>query len=326
MSNLLKPNSPIISSKSHRVPICFHSPYINDGYRVNYSFCDSVLSLFSLHNETMNIWSHLLGFFCMLIIGLDYFIEEEIITENSFSADYNGYMFLQIYIFSSLVCLIFSTFYHWFGCISESYHSNLLRLDLTGIALLVGGSFLPATYFAFFCVPAWQRVHLTLSSLVLAIGLTLPWIDAEYNGTSIRTYVFASLVVLGLVPLLHWLCITPIIYSERLYLNVLFFFLSYGTGFFFFVTRFPEKKFPNSFISTYIIPSHTLWHLMVLVAVILWYGFLTKYQDLLMEHGCEPYYSQNQGQPLSSASIYTPESIGMAALRGPSTSLLDTLH
>ncbi|GMH44388.1 hypothetical protein BSKO_12340 [Bryopsis sp. KO-2023] len=36
--------------------------FIKSGYRANWSFRDSLLSLFLLHNETGNIWSHLLGF------------------------------------------------------------------------------------------------------------------------------------------------------------------------------------------------------------------------------------------------------------------------
>ena len=59
---------------------------------------------------------------------------------------------------------------------------------------------------------------MTLSTLVLAVGLALPWVDAEHKGVSVRTYVFASLVALGLVPCLHWLVVTPDVYRDRLYL------------------------------------------------------------------------------------------------------------
>jgi hypothetical protein len=44
------------------------------GYRVNYNDSFKALrSLFQLHNETVNIWSHLLGalLFIALLIGLD---------------------------------------------------------------------------------------------------------------------------------------------------------------------------------------------------------------------------------------------------------------
>ena len=38
--------------------------YITTGYRVELSFWESVKSLFGLHNETLNIWTHLIGTWC----------------------------------------------------------------------------------------------------------------------------------------------------------------------------------------------------------------------------------------------------------------------
>lgn len=39
--------------------------YITTGYRLELGFWDSVKSLFGLHNETGNIWTHLIGMFVM---------------------------------------------------------------------------------------------------------------------------------------------------------------------------------------------------------------------------------------------------------------------
>ena len=33
--------------------------YINKGYRINYTFQETLRSLFTWHNETINIWTHL---------------------------------------------------------------------------------------------------------------------------------------------------------------------------------------------------------------------------------------------------------------------------
>ena len=40
------------------------SEAIQTGYRWRYSFKDSLLSLFVLHNDTWNIWTHILAFLC----------------------------------------------------------------------------------------------------------------------------------------------------------------------------------------------------------------------------------------------------------------------
>uniref|UniRef100_K3XC53 Adiponectin receptor protein n=1 Tax=Globisporangium ultimum (strain ATCC 200006 / CBS 805.95 / DAOM BR144) TaxID=431595 RepID=K3XC53_GLOUD len=40
--------------------------YIRSGYRLNYSVRDCFLSLFELHNETLNVWTHIIGSFIFL--------------------------------------------------------------------------------------------------------------------------------------------------------------------------------------------------------------------------------------------------------------------
>ncbi len=128
------------------VPPCNHFPFITEGYRVNHSFWEATSSILSLHNETMNIWSHAIGFLCVLLIGWEYLFNNVCFNQD----DKYGLFFIQVYIFCAVVCLFFSAIYHWYGCISESCYGTLLRLDLTGIAILVGGSYFPAVYYGIF--------------------------------------------------------------------------------------------------------------------------------------------------------------------------------
>lgn len=44
--------------------------YIRSGYRINYSVRDCVRSLFELHNETLNVWTHMVGSFVFLALML----------------------------------------------------------------------------------------------------------------------------------------------------------------------------------------------------------------------------------------------------------------
>jgi predicted membrane channel-forming protein YqfA (hemolysin III family) len=53
-------------------------------------------------------------------------------------------------------------------------------------------------------------------------------------------------------------------------------FVLYGLGFTFFLCKFPENMYPNRFWSTILIPSHTLWHVFVLLAVLNWHWHLLK--------------------------------------------------
>lgn len=125
-------------------------------------------------------------------------------------------MAFETYLCSASICLLLSTIFHWFGCLSESCHQRLLKLDITGVALLVSGSFFPGVYYGFLCAPTVQNFYLSLTAVVLAIGLSVPWIDIKFRGHSIRPYILASLVVLGLMPFVHWIAITPDVYQIQL--------------------------------------------------------------------------------------------------------------
>ena len=43
------------------VPCYLQKQYISEFYRPTLSFQDAILSVFSFHNETINIWTHLVG-------------------------------------------------------------------------------------------------------------------------------------------------------------------------------------------------------------------------------------------------------------------------
>jgi adiponectin receptor len=232
----------------------------------------------------MNIWSHLIGFICVVVVGIQ-------ISADFFSNTDNFYhvVALETYIACASICLLLSSIYHWFGCLSEDHHDNLLKMDLTGVALLIAGSFFAAVYYGFYCTPSDQIIHLCLTGLVLVIGLSAPWIEFEIGGRCIRPFIFMSLVVLGLVPFVHWVMITPSIFRDELVMGFIWIFFWYGMGFTMYISRLPEKLFPNNFFATHIIPSHTLWHICVLNAVYVCFHFLIKYRDLLGEKGCSAY-------------------------------------
>lgn len=125
---------------------CFHCMYIEDGYRHNLSIKDAILSLFRFHNETMNIWSHLIGFISIIIAAIVICID---LYENSEDTS-TDFFAVECYLFCAALCLLLSTVYHWFGCLSEDCHQILLKLDITGVAVLVTGSFIPGVYYGKF--------------------------------------------------------------------------------------------------------------------------------------------------------------------------------
>lgn len=141
---------------------CLRSPYIEYGYRKTKSIRDTFYTLFSFHNETMNIWSHLIGFFCVLVAG--YHVISEMVDKDEHHIF--EIIAFEAFIFCAALCLLMSAIYHWFGCISEAYHNCLLRMDVTGIGLLVSGSFIPAVYYGML------RCNIILPDLTITCGET----------------------------------------------------------------------------------------------------------------------------------------------------------
>nr|CCA17357.1 adiponectin receptor protein putative [Albugo laibachii Nc14] len=62
--------------------------YIRSGYRLNYTVRDCVLSLFQLHNETLNVWTHMIG--SLIFLGLIVYL---IMYENHKPAGANSMSF-----------------------------------------------------------------------------------------------------------------------------------------------------------------------------------------------------------------------------------------
>lgn len=283
---------------------CYHKFYVEYGYRPNSSFYQAFTSLLSWHNETMNIWSHLIGFACAFAAAITFVYEQyvspipgtdgadAVVTVEGTDGRVERFL-LGSFIFCASACLLLSTIYHWFQCLSPDFSSHLLRLDLTGIALLVGSSYFPAVYFGFYCHYNLRVVYLIVSVFVLALGLLAPWLTITVRGYPINTYIFVSLVLTGIVPCSHWMLITPEFYKKQLYTGFLWLFFWYGLGFTFYITAIPESFFPKRFWAVILTPSHTLWHVCVLCAVYVWFHHIWQYEALLSEHGCKPYKVSN---------------------------------
>ncbi|CAE7492459.1 unnamed protein product, partial [Symbiodinium microadriaticum] len=89
-----------------------------------------------------------------------------------------------------------------------------------------------------------------------------------------------------------WLLIAPASYRNRLIPGCVGMLGCYGLGFTLLLTRFPECKWPNSFVATHIVASHTLWHIAVAAAAAVWFFTLLDYQAMVQTSGCSPFLDQ----------------------------------
>ena len=129
-----------------------YEKYVWGGYRMNLSFKEAFLSIFQINNETINNWTAILSALVFFYFTIDviFFWEPTLIgeTKNGYSSYFNHVVsenFLEksmfvVYCVSSIITFSASLFYHWFSCMSESAFHTLLRIDISSIALLIGGS------------------------------------------------------------------------------------------------------------------------------------------------------------------------------------------
>ncbi|CAD5114364.1 DgyrCDS3501 [Dimorphilus gyrociliatus] len=65
---------PLIIHRTRRekTPLVFHEPYVTNGYRpINFPLKNYFLSIFQLHNESFNVWTHLAAFFAVIYKAYD---------------------------------------------------------------------------------------------------------------------------------------------------------------------------------------------------------------------------------------------------------------
>lgn len=124
------------------VPCYFREHYVSTGYRpLNQNWRYYFLSLFQRHNETINVWTHLLAFLVFLV-------KLSQLTETvDFVSDHHSWPLL-ILVVSSLSYTGFSVVAHLLGGKSELCHYAFYFLDYVGVAQYQYGSAVVHFYYA----------------------------------------------------------------------------------------------------------------------------------------------------------------------------------
>ncbi|XP_070777853.1 membrane progestin receptor alpha-B-like [Enoplosus armatus] len=124
------------------VPYYFRERYVCTGYRpLNQNWCYYFLSLFQRHNETINVWTHLLAFFVFLVKL------RQLAELVDFVGDPHSWPLL-VLIVSSLTYSAFSVTAHLLGGKSELCHYAFFFLDYVGVAQYQYGSAIVHFYYA----------------------------------------------------------------------------------------------------------------------------------------------------------------------------------
>lgn len=134
--------------------------YIHSGYRpASASFKKSFGSLGYLHNESVNIYSHLLGALFFSSCGVVLYTMIKPRYEKATTSDVLAF---GCFFAGAAACLGMSATYH-----AISNHSPVVakfgnKLDYVGIVFLIAGSFVPSIFYGFYCHPRLQEFYWTM--------------------------------------------------------------------------------------------------------------------------------------------------------------------
>ncbi|KAF2747969.1 HlyIII-domain-containing protein [Sporormia fimetaria CBS 119925] len=240
--------------------------YIQSGYRpASNSFAKSAKSLGYIHNETVNIYTHLIGALAAAVgSGFLY----SVLRPRYKSATLEDVFVFSCYFMGAVICLGMSATYHTISNHSPQVSSFGNKLDYLGIVFLIWGSFIPIVYYGFQQHPELMYRYWTMIS-TLAVGTSSACIHPRFRSPALRPVRALMFVLMGLS------AVAPVIHGLRLYgleqlrktvaLDwVLLQGALYILGAALYAARFPERASPGSFDIWG--SSHQIFHILVLLA------------------------------------------------------------
>ncbi|XP_031494645.1 heptahelical transmembrane protein ADIPOR2-like [Nymphaea colorata] len=280
--------------------------FILDYYRAEWPLKEAILSIFSWHNETLNIWTHLAGFFLFLILTIIGLLQTpELLTNFSWSLPSHANMNSSddlfrlvhknvirsearggssrlgavprwpwlVFLVGSMLCLLCSTLSHLLACHSHKLNLFFWRLDYAGITLMIVSSFVPPIYYIFLCQPLWRLFYIssiTTLGLLAVLTLLAPGLSTA-RFRPFRAALFLAMGFSGLVPAAHALWLNwdqPHCLVTLAYEVAMALFYAAGAGFY--VSRVPERWKPGAFdIAGH---SHQIFHVLVVAGALAHYG------------------------------------------------------
>uniref|UniRef100_A0A8C5P1S0 Adiponectin receptor 1 n=1 Tax=Jaculus jaculus TaxID=51337 RepID=A0A8C5P1S0_JACJA len=232
------------------------------------SFRACFKSIFRIHTETGNIWTHLLGFVLFLCLGI-----LTVLRPNMY-----------------FMAPLFSWFFHTVYCHSEKVSRTFSKLDCSGIALLIMGSFVPWLYYSFYCSPQPRLIYLTVVCVLGTSAIIVAQWDwfATPKHRQTRAGVFLGLGLSGVVPTMHFIIaedfVKAITMGQMGWFSLMA--VMYITGAGLYAARIPERFFPGKFDIWF--QSHQIFHVLVVAAAFIHFYGVSNLQEFRygLEGGC----------------------------------------
>lgn len=247
--------------------------FLHKGHRMpTNSFRECFKSIFRIHTETGNIWTHLLGMIAFMGVA-GYFM-----SRPSIEIQWQEKAVFSAFFMGAILCLGFSWLFHTVFNHSQRIGKLFNKLDYCGIAILTMGSFVPWLYYSFYCRLGPKVGYLVLIFILgtscIVVSLWDKFSEPEFRG--IRAGMFIALGLSGVIPALHFV-ITDGFYHAVNYASLGWLSLMavlYIVGALIYAFRVPERIFPGKFDIWF--QSHQIFHIFVLAAAFVHYHGITQ--------------------------------------------------
>jgi adiponectin receptor len=264
------------------------SAFIHTGYRWARGYRAAAASLCTLHNETANVCSHLVGalLFAGALAALVAGGPAGVLRLGSPVVGGGGggggatgpappAWPLGVFFLGATACLGTSAAYHLLAPAGRAASRALQRADYAGISALIFTSNVPPIVYSFACEPRVAAAYLAVAAATngacVALGLTDRFGSAEWRKARAAAYVLAGAA--GAVPLLHVIArarragagAAEAAAAQRFAGGVLAMGAQYIVGAALYALRIPERWAPGRWD---FFGSHALFHVLVLSAAV----------------------------------------------------------
>tara|TARA_B100000795_G_C22806369_1_gene445118 strand:- start:4553 stop:5380 length:828 start_codon:yes stop_codon:yes gene_type:complete len=254
----------------NNIPTWTKKQYILSGYREqNNNSSNYFISILKIHNESINIWTHLLSLLYFLHI---------IIKNNSYDN------VILLYDFIAALCFFISIVYHVYMPYSENNYLLLLQLDLYSIILNITISNILVNYYWFWCYDNIRHYFMILSTIYLGVGSV---ILLKFNVIKIYDYILVYYGLYNIFIPLSYIYIY-IITNGNINIIIIYDFseslIYFIIGFAIYLTKIPEILFINKF--DIIGNSHQLWHIFSSIGIYYFHEEIIKNREYRLFDNC----------------------------------------
>jgi adiponectin receptor len=286
----------VLNDKEHKYIL--GNNFLEQGYRMNYSPIECILSLFHMHNETLNVWTHLGGaliflYFFMCVASPEIF-PEGLGSKNSWiyppppRISALSAVPLLMFLGCAFFCFTASALFHLLQARNKNWYLYLISLDFSGIAIVNTGCYLPIFYCLFHCQPTVMWIYVGGISLcvflLLGVSMSEKMSTDEYR--NIRIALYLSVAPFGITPIIH-----AVFFSDSLEGIISSFCTKYMYtmaclifGLTVYIFRFPECYFPGRF--DFWMSSHQIWHMAGFMGIYIHYLNVHEVYEWREENMC----------------------------------------